>query len=249
MTDFYDDDLDVRRRSAAPEIRMGPGGEKAPPLSEPGASSDIPLRGVSDLNLTTMARHREKVDDQVATAMKELEKLRQRQQDLEKKKSDLEDLRRRQSDFERGKREMLEHLGQSLVVLEKEQLRAEQKAGLLGEARKQFKIRLEEVHGLNEESWEEASFRENLTRALAVIDEARTEYNKTMARIDMLSNADSSAGRSDRQPVIFEESRHLHGEEKGFADWIKIGLAFSLPLIIIAVLLALFFYLMNMGII
>ena len=63
MTDFFDDDL-VKKRDAeigVKNIKFGPGG--APAKAEPGASSDLPARPVSDINLTRMARHKEQVEE------------------------------------------------------------------------------------------------------------------------------------------------------------------------------------------
>ena len=43
---------------------------------------------------------------------------------------------------------------------------------------------LQEIEDMNEEGWAEDRFREELGKSLAVIEDSRLEYNKTLARID-----------------------------------------------------------------
>lgn len=246
MTDFFDDDL-VKKRDAqdVKNIRFGPGG--AASKAEPGASSDMPVKPVSDINLTRMARHKEQVEDQVATALKELERLKQRQKDLEKQKGDLEELRRKQEEYGSGKRDMIEHLGQSLILLEKEEIKATQRVDILQDSRRVFKARLQDIENLKEEDWEENKFREELNKALTVIEDARGEYNKLMARIDALAgSAESGRAATDRKPVIFEE-RDQDNSSRSFSSWLLIGLAVSTPLLLGLLVLGALMYLMHTG--
>ena len=123
-TDFFDDDL-VKQRDSARRLKLGPSDDSIGTVGDGASSDEVPVRPVSDFNLTRMAKHKQEVDDHVATAVHELERLRKRQEDLEREKKELEELRRKQEEYERGKREMSERLSQSLVTLEKDELQAE----------------------------------------------------------------------------------------------------------------------------
>lgn len=232
-TDFFDDDL-VKQRDAAKRIKLGPGDEPMGTVGDMQSSDEIPVRPVSDFNLTRMAKHKQDVDEQVVTAMQELERLRTRQESLEKEKRDLEEIRRKQEEYERGKREMIERLNQSLLTLEKDELQASRLSELLGATRKRFKSLLADVQGLNDEVWPEEQFRDELNKALTVIEDARMEYNKSMTRIDTLGGP-GKPGSAEHHPVIFEESRFSSEPEKSFGYWIKVGFAVSLPLIVVII--------------
>jgi hypothetical protein len=243
-TDFFDDDL-VKHREGAKRLRMGPGDSAPPPGPEPN-SSDIPSRPVSDLNLTRMARHKEEVSSQVAHAMEELERLRTRQEDLEREKQELEELRRKQHEYESGKREVVTHLNQSLVKLEKDELNAEKLTEMLSSTRKQFTALLAEVEELNEESWPEESMRDELNKALTRIDQVRIEYNKALSRIDAIT-PEARHSVAEHQPMMYEDQVGGTGEERGFGYWVKVGLAVSLPLILTLLVLAVLSHLVETG--
>jgi hypothetical protein len=237
-TDFFDDDL-IKQRDAAKRIKLGPGDEPVGTLGATPSSDEVPVRPVSDFNLTRMAKHRHEVDDQVVSAMQELERLRKRQEDLEREKTELEDLRRRQDEYERGKREMVERFSQSLVSLERDELHAERMTELLGATRKRFKTMLAELQAINEELWAEDQIREELGKAVMVLEDARMEYNKAVSKIDAVSG-DKKSG-DQHQAVMFEDARPAHEVDRSFGYWVKVGLAVSLPLIVVLVVIMILF--------
>ncbi len=225
-TDFFDDDL-ARQRERGGRIRTD---EPAVPVEEGGSLNAAP-RQVADLNLTRMARHRKEIDDQAAVALQELDKLRKRQDQLENEKKNLEDLRRRHDDYDRGKREMIDHLRRSLVTLERQEAETQRLTELYNATRNRFKDLLNAVESLNEESWPEAQIRDELNKALGIIEEARMDYNKSMARVDAERGPAAPADAKGAKSAIFFENLPQN-EEKGFSHWMKIGFAFSLPIAI-----------------
>jgi len=227
--DFFDEDL-VKQREGVKRIKMGPGDQAARQASSSSGSGPVP-RPVSDLNLTGIVRHKEDVSEEVAAKTRELERLRHKQEELERQKRSLEELRQKQDDYARGKREMGERLSQSVVTLEKQELRTSRLVEMLTEARTRFKDFKAELDALDEDSWPEERFREELGTALTIIDNARMEYNKTMARIESVMNAEESY--KPAQSPLFEDADELAGGEKTFMDWVKIGLAISLPLVVV----------------
>jgi hypothetical protein len=241
-TDFFDDDL-IKQRDAAKRIKLGPGDEPMGTVGDMPSSDEVPVRPVSDFNLTRMAKHRHEVDDQVVQAMQELERLRTRQEDLEREKQELEDLRRRQDEYERGKREMVDRFNQSLVSLEKDELQAERMAELLGATRKRFKTMLAELQAINEELWPEDQIREELSKALTLLEDARMEYNKAVSKIDAVGGGKKTEG--EHPSVVFEEGRLPHETEKSFGYWVKVGFAVSLPIILVLVALTAVFFILR----
>jgi hypothetical protein len=241
-TDFFDDDL-IRQRDSAPSIKMGPGGEGAP--SE---SSDMPQRSVSDFNLGRMARHKDEVEGQVARAAEELERLRQRQEDLEKEKHALLELRKRQSEYEHGKQELIERLNQHIHTLEKEEVRASQVCELLGATRKQFREMLEELNAISEEDWDDEHFREELAKALAVVEDARVEFNKGMAKVKAATQAEVK--QVEGSSVVYEDTSRSEPVSHGFGYWMKVGVAISIPIgAFIALLLGIYLYLRSQALV
>ncbi len=244
-TDFFDQDL-VRQRDTTKRIKMGPGDEPVESMGDPLDSSDIPVRPVSDLNLTRMARHRKEVDTQSAIAAQELDRLRKRQEQLEQERRELEELRKRQDEYERGKREITDQLKRSLVNLERKEVDAQRMVELLGATRSRFKELLASVESLKEEGWPEELIREELNKSLGVLEQARLEYSKCMAKIDAAKPDVALAPAG--QPARLYDEHALAEDERGFSHWFKVGLAVTLPLVAVIILVALlFFFAMSAG--
>lgn len=232
--DFYDDDL-IRQRDRAARIKMGPGDEPAP--RDPGTDDGV-ARGVSELNLTRMARHKQDADSQATRAVQELEALRRRQEQLELEKRELEEFKRKGEEFERGRRDIIANLKRSLMAIERDELETQRMIELLESSRNRFKIMLADLEEIDEQSWSDDNIRVELTRALGVIEDSRVEYNKTLAKIDALKSERSGAtNESSLAPVMFQDDSGMMTSEKPFVYWLKMGAGFSLPLIATLVVL------------
>lgn len=131
-----------------------------------------------------LARQKEDIADKVASAAEEIERLRMRQDELEYAKKALQDLNRKQNDYDHGKKEILASLGRSILQMEKDEVRAARMVELLASTRQKFKALLAEIHEIREERWAEPEFEEELDRALALVENARMVYNKSVAKID-----------------------------------------------------------------
>ncbi len=235
-TDFFDDDL-IQKREGAKRIRIG-AGDEVQPAAMPAAPSDtLPARNVGDLNLTRMAKHREEIEDSVAKTTEELERLRQRQEALERERKDLQELRSRQDDYETGRREIIDRLGQTILTLERDEIRAAQVTDLLGTTRGRFKSMLAELENLDPESWEDKKIRDELGKALAIIEDARMEYRKSMSKIETIRERNLAADQSS--PAIYEEPViRSFEQQKSWSYWLKVGCAVSLPMVGIVLLVA-----------
>ncbi len=231
-TDFIDDDL-IRRRDAVREVKIGPGQQGV-------AGSDAPRSDAvpaAELNLTPLARRKEELNSQVATKMDELERLRARQESLEREKSTLEHLRSNQEKYEAGKREMIDHLEKSLVALDRESVSLNQRLALLGETEARFKDMLQAMRGFSEETWpaDSAGLRDALSKALVIIETTRKEYNQATARVEALR--ESRVNGLSVTPLLAGGQPDLSAVPRRFGDCLRAGFAFSLPLIIVLVAL------------
>ncbi|MGD9781110.1 MAG: hypothetical protein AB7V14_03050 [Kiritimatiellia bacterium] len=236
-TDFFDDDL-VREREAALKIKLDGEHAGAPRDGNIPSSRDLPNRSVSDLTLTHLARHKQEVSDQMVDKAQELDRLRARQEELEKERRLLEEMRQKQESFDAGRREIKERLNESLVRMQKDQVNAERLSQLLDETRRAFRARLDEVAALNEEDWDEDHLLEELNQALALLEDVRADYNQALAKIEAVRPQAVSASPS--KPLAFEDDLRIEpAGGRGFGDWLRAGLAFTLPLMLALLVLAL----------
>lgn len=218
--DFFDDDLTDDVRDVPPEDE-----------------EDISVSGsITEASLTRMARQRKEINQQVAGAVREIEQLRRRQQDLEREKESLEDLTQRQESYASAKREIIENLSRSTIMLQKEEARAVRAAELMSVIRTRFKECLTELQAIDEENWTDEAYREELNRAASLVDEAQKVYDKALAKLD--AENWPGTGNAPATAAVAEKLPRSAAERHGFGYWLKAGLAASLPLIV--VLIALF---------
>jgi hypothetical protein len=79
-------------------------------------------------------------------------------------------------------------------------------------------------------------------KAMAIIEDARIEYNKALAKIQAVTGGEQELSTADRTPVIVNESRYAARQELSFSYWLKVGVAISLPLVITFIVIAVVFY-------
>jgi chromosome segregation ATPase len=207
-TDFFDDDLS----------------RKTGEVEDPETSA------------SRMSRQKEQLTNQVADTAEEIERLRMRQDELEHEKTSLEELNRKQDEYERSKKDIIENLARNIILMEKDEVLANRMVELLSASRARFKDVLSEIRDIREENWSESVFEEELDKALALIESARMEYSKAIAKID----AESWQKGAGQAPLAtLEDAGRSALANKGFLFWVKIGVAVSLPMITVFLLLIL----------
>ena len=229
-SDFFDEDLEHREAER----------QRVPTEDSAAANQNVLNRPVSDLNLTRMARHREDLEHQVAVSAQELDRLRMRQEELERERRELEELRQKQSDYLSARRDLTDRLNKSLVMMEKEQVRAEGLVELLATNRDRFKSMQAEIEDIGEETWPDDQVRDELTKALALLDECRLEYNTGIAKIDTAMPDGRTSGGA--QSVMLQGPVAGRIGRLPFGYWFKAGLAASLPLLLVIIGLAILYY-------
>ena len=216
-TDFFDDDL---------RAESGEAGDEREVDTRTSDEADMEAR---------LVKQKEELSSKVAGAVNEIERLRMRQEQLEKEKNKLEELSRKQEDYENGKADMIDRLDRSLVLIEKEEEQAAEMVELLGETRKRFRQGLGELRNIDEGSWVKQKFEEELNRALALVEDCRMVYKKAWARIEASEWRRTNSG--EKLPPTAEYAARERAADKGFGFWVKVGLAVSLPLTTVLVVL------------
>src|SRR6266436_7062278 len=178
----------------------------------------------------------EHLDSQVQKAQEQLLQLKRQQEQIEKQKRELEELSRRQEELERGRAEMTDKLTRSLVVLEREAYNAQKRLEQIRATRESFGQHLELIEAIDPKSWNPADLHKELSRALSTVEGARVEFGQQRGRLQATGDGDSDEALPQIEPVFSGSGRSL-------MQWIKIGFAFSLPLIVFGfIALFLFFW-------
>ncbi len=170
----------------------------------------------------------EHLNEKVHLAEQHEQALKRQLETVEKQKRELEELSRRQESLNAGKADVVDKLTRALVVLEREALDASKRLETLHAINSSFVQHLEAVEAINPKSWEGLDIGKELTRALAAVDDARGEYVKSYPKISTAPSQDAGSASGDAGYA----GEYSGGDAKDFVGWLKIGLAFSLPLII-----------------
>lgn len=179
----------------------------------------------------------ELLDSQVQKAQEQLTQLRRQADLIEKQKRELEELSRRQEELERGRAEMTDKLSRSLVILEREGYDSQKKLEQIRATHESFTQHLQLLESIDPKSWNPSELPKELSRALSTVDDARTEFSQQRSRLEASGGGES--GEMDL-PEINSSTAGLGG--KSFTQWLQIGLAVTLPLIVFGILALLVFF-------
>lgn len=195
-----------------------------------------PIEQMLELNEEAMSP--EHLDSQVQKAQEQLLQLKRQQDAIEKQKRELEELSRRQEELERGRTEMMDKLTRSLVVLEREAYDTQKKLEQIRATRESFGQHLELIEAIDPKSWNPADLHKELSRALSAVDDARAEFSQQRSRLQATDEAQADVPLPEAAPDV---SDLLHGG-RSFGQWLRIGLAFTLPLIAFGFIALLIFF-------
>jgi chromosome segregation ATPase len=173
----------------------------------------------------------EHLDSQVHKAQEQLLQLKREQEHIEKQKRELEELSRRQEELEHGRGEMSDKLTRALVVLEREAYGAQSRLEQIRVARESFSQHLELIEAIDPRNWNPSDLHKELSRALSTVDDARTEYNEHRSRLQAAGGGNGQSSLPDSTEGVYESN-----DGRSFVQWLQIGVALSLPLIIFGVI-------------
>ncbi|MGD9897019.1 MAG: hypothetical protein AB7T14_08115 [Candidatus Methylacidiphilaceae bacterium] len=165
----------------------------------------------------------------VQQAQEVLLDLERRREEIERQKRQLEELRKKQRDFEVGHRGVTEELTRSIALLERQEEDGARELEEIRSVRKTLAGQLTALEALEPASWEPANLADELTKALALVDQSRAALRQAQGRLDRLGwDGTQQEGNASRIDGVLEET------EEGFGFWRKVvsGFAYSLPLIL-----------------
>jgi DNA repair exonuclease SbcCD ATPase subunit len=181
----------------------------------------------------------EMLDSQVQRAQEQLLQLKRQQEQIEKQKRELEELSRKQEDLEKGRADMIEKLTRSLVVIERETYETEKRVEQLRMTNATFAQHLDSLERINPKGWSNLDLHKELSKALSAVDDARSEYTKSLTKINAKSDSEVISTSASR----VEEGFDVAPADESFMVWLKRGFAFTLPILVLGLcaLLAVYF--------
>jgi hypothetical protein len=177
----------------------------------------------------------EHLDTQVQKAQEQLLSLKRQQDMIERQKRELEELSRRQDQLNAGKAEMTEKFTRAIVVLERETYDAQKRVEQLHAIHDSFHQHLDVLDSINPKAWEGLDINKELTKALSAVDDARAEYSRSLPKI----SPESSEGGDPVLASAGYQTEYAVESPKDFMYWLKAGFAFTLPLLILGIILVL----------
>ena len=99
--------------------------------------------------------------------------------------------------------------------------------------RESFGQHLELLESIDPKTWNPSDLNKELSRALSTVDDARTEYSQQRSRLQANSNEE----QHHEVPLPATSSGYeTTAPTNTFAQWLQIGLAFTLPLIVFGII-------------
>jgi hypothetical protein len=180
---------------------------------------------------TPAAPPRDDVERKVVEAQQKLVELKRAQEELERERAGLEELRRRQNEFQTGRQEMLQNLTRGVGLLEESEFAARREAEQMVKTLGDFRMALDKIQAIQDESWTKENFQIELTRALTTIENARMEWNSARLKMPLLAGENQPAAATDKTPPPPAPPSLA---EMSFGQLCRIGLALTWPLLLIA---------------
>jgi chromosome segregation ATPase len=171
----------------------------------------------------------EHLDEKVQQAEQQEQSLKRQLEAVEKQKREFSELSRRQEAMIAGRNELADKLTRALALIERETMEAGRRLELLQSVNSSFLQHRDSIEAINPKLWDETEISRELTQAVAAVDDARNEYNRSFPRISALPEQ-GAAGDSGYV------ADYSGGDGKDFIGWLKIGFAFSLPVIVLGLI-------------
>ncbi|MBK1830082.1 hypothetical protein JIN77_05070 [Verrucomicrobiaceae bacterium R5-34] len=172
-------------------------------------------------------------------AQTQLEQLQQQQAEVERQRQELQELNDSKEEFIHGQVEISEKLSTAVTAMDREIFAARQEIEELEQARICFADHLEKINQLNPDGWNNDSLRQDLTRAISVLDLAEDEFEQACDHFSGGRSASIFGGGSSKS----KRSSSNVAADSEFLTMFKNGLAFNLPVVLLGTLALLVFLL------
>lgn len=174
----------------------------------------------------------------VEKAKEQIARLRAQQAELEREKIELEELKGKQEEWYRGRQEIEGALLRAVGVLENEETEVSKMAELVRQARETFSALLDQIASVREDRWTPGTLKEELQKAILIIQKGRNELGAARARIPALDR--SLSGKS---PAVGVEMTRIPAQPGSCcaSELVKIGFWVALPAALMAVVIIIIF--------
>jgi hypothetical protein len=132
---------------------------------------------------------------------------------------------RKEREYTRGRAEMHEKLSRTLVTLERTCAETQRRLELLLQARDDLSRHYRVLSNVVIDDWNAPGVAEQADHALAIINDARIDFDRTMNRVGETAEAAEETGRSRVAAAT------AAGPPDDFRFWLRTGFAFTLPLV------------------
>ena len=163
-------------------------------------------------------------------AQTQIEQLQQQQAEVERQKQELQEINEAKDDFLHGQVEMHEKLSTAVTAMDREIFATRQELDELEQARICFADHLEKINQLNPDGWNNESLRQDLTRAISVLDLAEDEYEQAVDHF--ASGRSASVFGGGKKPKRINNSS---SGENAFMTTLYNGFAFNLPIVLLGI--------------
>ena len=190
-----------------------------------------------DLILPHNDRSQELASD-LQQAQERLINLKRQMEEAERRERELEELKRRRDEIANGQKQMIEKLARAISLLEGAEYETRRETEQLQMIRESFNEHFIQLQGIHPTEWTPETIEENINRAMSQIDNARAVYSQSRARIDALSGQDIEGDSSSQAGFTASFASHAPmTENHSFIEWMRRGIAFTLPLVLVLAVL------------
>ena len=133
------------------------------------------------------------INIQVQRVEEQLLELKRQQEEIERQKKELDELSRKRREFDDGRREIVEKLTRGLVLLEREEFEVKRELEQIKIVRDSFAEHLGQTESINPAEWSNEELPSELTKALARVDQAKSIYSQSRARLLALRQNEDGA--------------------------------------------------------
>lgn len=215
VTSAFFDDEDT------PELRFEESGNTPAPQPRRAASyaaaAPAPAYGIED------DRYAELKDKQASML-----RLQQELEQTQREARELETRRAKEERFNDGRREVCEHLSRSLAKLDRELYNAQKAVEEISSARECYQHHLDALRTLQPDSSGHTHSDDDMDRAIGAVEDAENEFSKTSRRLStVLPQLGTEAFTPNTGTMPHD-----------FGTWMRCGAAFSIPLALAAVVVA-----------
>jgi predicted RNase H-like nuclease (RuvC/YqgF family) len=197
----------------------------------------LPAGGAGDNTSTA-----NEINLKVQHVQEQLLDLKRQQEEVERQKRELEELSRKQQEFDEGRREIVEKLTRGLVLLERQEFEVKRELEQIKIVRDSFAEHLGQTESLNPSEWTNEEMPSELTKALARVDQAKSIYSQSRARLSALRQHDDG-GETEMASDLAPEM--VVAEEKSFGAMVRDGFAYSLPILLLGFALLITYLLLH----